>query len=97
MHRLRLRLLGVGSRLHNGGLCQFRVAGDDGTIGETMKNRYCEDCGDEMLTRRNRCKRCLMLVCNWCYAHTHALEMAGFNPPACAHETVTQQGKQERR
>jgi hypothetical protein len=35
------------------------------------KARECEDCGDEMLTRRLRCKDCGKLVCNWCAGHVH--------------------------
>jgi hypothetical protein len=36
-------------------------------------DRCCEDCGDEMLTRRTRCLRCGLLVCTWCYSHVHAI------------------------
>jgi hypothetical protein len=40
-----------------------------------MSERYCEDCGDEMLpgTRRVRCKNCGELVCGWCHHHIHLL------------------------
>ena len=34
----------------------------------------CEDCGDDCV-RRTRCKKCKLLICRWCYHHTHNLEM----------------------
>ena len=56
---------------------------------------FCEDCGASMKTnygsglyrqtlRRTRCRRCGLLVCDWCYKHVHAIQLAGFDPPACA-------------
>jgi len=40
-----------------------------------MPDRFCEDCGDEMLTRRIRCPHCGQLVCGWCYNHVHGLQI----------------------
>lgn len=48
------------------------------------ETRTCDDCGDVMLTRRTTCKRCGMKVCTWCLHHVHAIQIADFNPPACA-------------
>jgi hypothetical protein len=35
--------------------------------------KYCEDCGDEVETRRTRCPNCGKLVCSWCYHHIHGV------------------------
>lgn len=35
--------------------------------------KYCEDCGDEVETRRTRCPNCGKLVCGWCYYHIHGV------------------------
>lgn len=60
------------------------------TAGRKMQRMYtkqfghkCEDCGDDALGRRTRCKRCGLLVCGWCYNHVHNLPMNGFKPNAC--------------
>lgn len=37
------------------------------------KKRECEDCGDEVPSRRLRCKDCGKLVCNWCAGHVHRI------------------------
>ena len=33
--------------------------------------RGCEDCEEEVNTRRTRCPHCGLLVCRWCYHHGH--------------------------
>lgn len=38
-----------------------------------MSPKYCEDCGDEVETRRTRCPNCGKLVCGWCYYHIHGV------------------------
>lgn len=35
---------------------------------DTRRLLLCEDCGDPT-ERRIRCKRCLMLLCSWCFHH----------------------------
>ena len=36
--------------------------------------RTCEDCGEEA-GRRVRCPRCNLLVCPYCFHHTHKLNI----------------------
>lgn len=38
-----------------------------------MSARTCDDCdtGMEKGERRQRCKRCWLLVCGWCMHHIH--------------------------
>ena len=36
-----------------------------------MLNRCCEDCGDDVEGRRVRCPKCGVLLCSWCYHHSH--------------------------
>jgi hypothetical protein len=33
----------------------------------------CEDCGDVAAHRRIRCKHCGLLLCRWCFGHTHGI------------------------
>lgn len=35
------------------------------------RERFCEDCGDQMTGRRFRCLNCRLLVCAWCIGHVH--------------------------
>ena len=51
----------------------------------------CEDCGDER-RRRIRCYHCGLLVCPWCWRHSHRCE-PGHSPKNCNHLKVVNRQK----
>jgi hypothetical protein len=36
-------------------------------------SKHCEDYEEVVTHRRIRCKHCRLLICRWCYGHTHGL------------------------